>query len=210
MKNNKTIFKMSILALFAAIGVVLMSYIQIPWFVPFSFLKIEISDFVIILTLLIFGFKEAVLVAIIKTLGDLLFRGPVGLYAIGQITAFIASMSYCFGMLIFQKLTNNKKLPMKILGYAGIVLVVTLVMVISNYLILTRVYLTTFGLTPNDFIAMAGANNYLLAIIIAYVPFNLVKGTLVVGVAATIGDAIIGMFRNRFHLKKSDSLDSIT
>ena len=66
MSKKRVLFKFTLLAILGALGVVLMSYIQFPY--PFApFLIIEISDFVIILTFLLFGLKEAVIVTLVKT-----------------------------------------------------------------------------------------------------------------------------------------------
>ena len=198
MLKNKPILKLAILAALSAIGFVLMTYVKIPFVAPLSFLEIEISDFIVILVLLLFGFKEAVLVAIIKTLCQLAIVGPVGLYGVGQITAIIASISYCLGMILFKKLINNKNIGYKILGYFSLVVLFTGIMTIANYFVLTPIYIQTFGLNKNDFVAMVGANNYLVAIIFAYVPFNFIKGTIVSIVAATIGVAVTKMFESRY------------
>lgn len=198
MIKTRPIFKLTTLALLSAIGVILMTYVKIPFVPPLQFLEIEISDFIVILALLLFGFKEALIVAVVKTLGQLLLVGPVGLYGVGQITAVIASISYCIGMLLFKKLTNHKNIGYKILGYLSLILLVTSIMTISNYFVLTPIYISTFGLTTADFVNMVGANNYLTAIIIAYVPFNLLKGAIVAGIAATTGTTIKTIFENKF------------
>ena len=64
--KNKPILKLTILALLAAIGVVLMSYVRIPYFI--EFLKLEVSDFVVMFAFMLFGLKEAVLVAVLHHL----------------------------------------------------------------------------------------------------------------------------------------------
>lgn len=198
MLKDKPILKLAILATLSALGVVLMTYVKIPFVPPLQFLEIEISDFIVILTLLLFGFKEAVLVALVKTLGQLAIVGPVGLYGVGQITAIIASISYCIGMLLFKKLINHHNIGFKIIGYFCLVLLVTTIMTISNYFVLTPIYIATFGLTTTDFVGMVGASNYLLAIIMAYVPFNFLKGAIVSIIAATIGVAITKIFEARY------------
>lgn len=199
MSKKRALFKFTLLAILGALGVVLMSYIQFPY--PFApFLIIEISDFVIILTFLLFGLKEAIIVTLVKTLGDLMFRGPVGPYGVGQITAFIASMTYCLGMWIVSKLVKKERIGFRILGYASIVLIVTTVMTIANYFVLTPIFLGQFSfldMTNDSLAQMTGINSYLLSIIALYVPFNLMKGTMVVTVAATAGMAILKIYQKK-------------
>lgn len=199
MSKKRMLFRFTLLAILGALGVVLMSYIQFPY--PFApFLIVEISDFVIILTFLLFGLKEAMIVTLVKTFGDLLYRGPVGPYGVGQITAFIASMTYCFGMWLMKFLINKKNLGLKLLGYGSIVLIVTTVMTIANYFLLTPIFLGQFSfldMTNDSLASMTGINSYLLSIIILYVPFNLMKGTMVVAVAATAGMTILKLFQKK-------------
>ena len=199
MSKKRMLFRFTLLAIFGALGVVLMSYIQFPY--PFApFLIVEISDFVIILTFLLFGLKEAIIVTLVKTFGDLLYRGPVGPYGVGQITAFIASMTYCFGMWLMKFLINKKNFGLKLLGYGSIVLIVTTVMTIANYFLLTPIFLGQFSfldMTNDSLAGMTGINSYLLSIIILYVPFNLMKGTMVVAVAATAGMTILKLFQKK-------------
>ena len=95
MSKKRMLFRFTLLAILGALGVVLMSYIQFPY--PFApFLIVEISDFVIILTFLLFGLKEAIIVTLVKTFGDLLYRGPVGPYGVGK----------SFIMALFQNLAK--------------------------------------------------------------------------------------------------------
>ena len=199
MSKKRMLFRFTLLAILGALGVVLMSYIQFPY--PFApFLIVEISDFVIILTFLLFGLKEAIIVTLVKTFGDLLYRGPVGPYGVGQITAFIASMTYCFGMWLMKYLINKKNFGLKLLGYGSVVLIVTTVMTIANYFLLTPIFLGQFSfldMTNDSLASMTGINSYLLSIIILYVPFNLMKGTMVVAVAATAGMTILKLFQKK-------------
>ena len=206
MMKRKKLFKFTLLAALSAIGVVLMSYIQFPY--PMApFLKIEFSDFVIVFTFMLFGFKEAIAVAVIKTLGDLLFRGAVGPYAVGQITAFVASLSYCIGLGIASHLIKREGLGWKVIKYSIVVLFVTTVLTVANYLFLTPIFLGEFSFLDmtNDSLAMfSGVNSYLLSIIILYVPFNLLKGSCVCFLSATIGETIKKIYHNKMN-EKSDT-----
>ena len=199
MNKKHVLFKFVLLAMLGALGVVLMSYIQFPY--PFApFLIIEISDFVVILTFLLFGLKEAIIVTLVKTFGDLLFRGPVGPYGVGQITAFVASMAYCLGMWLVRKLVKKENVGLKIAGYASIVLVVTTIMTIANYFVLTPIFVGQYSfldMTNDSLASMTGINSYLLSIIVLYVPFNLMKGSMVVLVAATAGAAILKIYQKK-------------
>jgi riboflavin transporter FmnP len=203
MLKKRPILKMTTLALLAAVGVVLMSYIEIPY-PPAPFLKIEVSDFVVMFTFLLFGFKEALLVAVVKTLGDLMFRGAVGPFAVGQITAFIASLSYVFMLYIFNKLIKSDKIGFKVLKYFLVVTGVATIMVIANYFFLTPIFLGKFSFLDmsNDSLAsMTGINSYLLSIIILYLPFNFLKGSLISMIAVLFGDVLLNMYRRKLRIE---------
>ena len=145
--KNKKILKLTVLALLAAVGVVLMSYIQFPYPIA-PFLKIEFSDFVVIFAYLLFGFKEAFIVAILKTGCDLIIRGPEtgGAFPfVAHITALIASLSYVVAIWFVNKLIKREKfkeqLEYNIVKYSIVVLIVSSIMTFANYTILTPLFL---------------------------------------------------------------------
>ena len=123
---------------------------------------------------------------------NLLIMGPAGYYAIGQVVAIIASMSYVLGMYF----TINKFKLNKYVGAGITVILVTLIMVAANYLFVTPIYVGEFTfldvrdvLTPEAY----GFNiegGYLLTILIVYIPFNLIKGVLVTGVYISVSEIL--------------------
>ena len=204
--KNMIVLKLTVMALLSAIGVILMSYVQIPYPIA-PFLKIEISDFVVIFAFLLFGFKEALIVAVVNSLGDLLFRGPEGPYAIGQIVAFIASITYVLGMWIVNLIFKKNNFGFKVLKYSLVVMMVSIVMCIANYFILTPIYLghSSFLDVSNDALAsITGVNSYLLSIIVLYFPFNFLKGTLISIIGVGSGDSLLHIFNKKIKLKSED------
>ena len=210
MKNNK-ILKLTVLALLAALGVVLMSYLQIPYPIA-PFLKIEFSDFVVIFTFLLFGFKEATIVALLKTGCDLLIRGPEtggALPFVAHLTALIASLSYVFALWIASKLFKSEKVGHKILKYSLVVLIVSAIMTFANYTILTPLFLgevSFFGIglsegTMNALSGITGIDDFFLAIVILYFPFNLLKGTCISIIAVSIGDILLKIYKSKLEKK---------
>lgn len=208
---NRSVLKLTALALLAAIGVVLMSIFQIPYPVA-PFLKIEFSDFVVIFAFLLFGFKEAFVVSILKTLCDLLIRGPQtggALPFVAHLTALVASLSYVFVLWICSKIFKGNKIKDKIIGYSAVVLIVSVIMTFLNYMILTPLFLgevSFFGSglsssSAEQLASLTGVDSFLLGMIILYMPFNLLKGTCIALVAVTSGDTLLTMYRNKFKLK---------
>lgn len=210
MKNNK-ILKLTVLSLLAALGVVLMSYLQIPYPIA-PFLKIEFSDFVVIFTFLLFGFKEATIVALLKTGCDLLIRGPEtggALPFVAHLTALIASLSYVFALWIASKLFKSEKVGHKILKYSLVVLIVSAIMTFANYTILTPLFLgevSFFGIglsqgTMGALSGITGIDDFFLAIVFLYFPFNLLKGTCISIIAVSIGDILLKIYKSKLEKK---------
>ena len=181
--------RISTIGVLSALGAVLM-LLEIPYpFIPF--LTFDLSDVVVLVIFAQYGWKEATWVGILKAVVHLLFKGPVGPIAIGQITAFIASMSYVGGMY----LATNKLNLNRYVGAALTIVIVTFVLVVGNYFFITPIWFgMTFGdiqtaVTPAAFgFNMQGG--YLAAILIAYVPFNLLKGLLITGTFLAITEVL--------------------
>jgi riboflavin transporter FmnP len=189
-KETETTKRIVTLGILSALGAVLM-LIQIPYpFVPF--LKLDLSDVVVLVVFSMYGWRESLAVGVLKAVVNLLVMGPAGYYAIGQVVAIMASMSYVLGMY----LTINKLKLNKYVGAGITVVLMTLIMVVANYLFVTPIFVgeLTFldvrdYLTPQAY----GFNiegGYLLAILIVYIPFNLIKGILITGVYISISEVL--------------------
>jgi len=174
--------KMVTLGILSALGAILM-IIEIPYpFVPF--LMIDLSDVVVLVIFAFYGWKEAALVGLLKTIIHALTKGAVGPMFIGQITAFIASMSYVLGMYITTDKLNLNRLLSAIIS----IIVVTIILTVANYLFITPIW---FGeltyLDIQDWVTPATfeldiSGGYLITILIVYVPFNLLKGAVITSV----------------------------
>lgn len=208
---NKSVLKLTTIALLSAMGVILMSYIQIPYPIA-PFLKIEVSDFVVMFTFLLFGLKEAVVVALLKTGCDLLLRGPEAggsVPFVAHLTALIASLTYVLALWIVNKLVKKEKIEHKIMKYGLVVLIVSAVMTFANYAILTPLFLGDFSLfgigasanTKGAIAGITGVDSFFLGIVVLYLPFNLIKASLICVIAASTGDALLELYRRKFKVK---------
>jgi len=174
--------KIVTLGILSALGAILM-IIEIPYpLVPF--LMIDLSDVVVLVIFAFYGWKEAATVGLLKAIIHALTKGAVGPMFIGQITAFIASMSYVFGMYISANKLNLNRLLSAVVS----VVVVTIILTVANYLFITPIWFgeTTYldikdWVTPGAF-EMDIEGGYLLTILIVYVPFNLIKGAVITSV----------------------------
>lgn len=216
--KKKSILRLTVIAILSAIGVVLMSYFQIPYFI--DFLKIEISDFVVIFAYLLFGFKEAAIVSVVKTGADLMIRGPQtgGVFPfVAHLTALIASLSYVLALWIASKLFKSDKIQYKIAKYAVVVLIVSTIMTFANYAILTPLFLGEvsffgIGLSPEKMgmiSGMTGIDNFFLAIVFLYFPFNLLKGSCIAFIAVMVGDTLLSLYKKKLNLEdnKNEEID---
>lgn len=182
--------RITTLGILSALGTVLM-LIEIPYpLVPF--LTIDLSDVVVLIVFLLYGWKEAAFVGLLKAVAHMLFKGAVGPLAIGQLTAFLASMSYVLGMYISTNRLNQNRYVSAIVT----VLLVTLIMTVGNYLFITPIWFgqTTYldvqsWVTPDAF-GLTASGGYLTTILLVYVPFNLIKGTVIMVVYFIVSEIV--------------------
>ncbi len=184
--------KIAVLGILSALGAVLMAFIQLPY-PPVPFLRIEFSDVAVLIAFLLYGFKEAAFVGLLKAVVNALIYGPVGPIAIGQISAFVASMGYVFGLYLMLKWLAESR------GWVRAVLIVTevtLLMTVVNYFFVTPIYFgawTYLGvrewLNLSSF-GLSGTGTYLSTILLVYVPFNILKGAAVMTVYLIIAKAL--------------------
>lgn len=197
MKTTKT-KKIVMIGVLVALGIVL-NLIEIPY--PFApWLMLDLSEIVILIAVSTLGLKAALCVGVAKFIVSILIKGPVGPFAIGQITALIASLSIAF-IYYFLKQKNNisNNLVKYIVDIFLTMVFFALIMFIINYLFVTPTYLMqkptwytqmTFNLDITAFNKNYGSNlsvpNFLKwlspygqAIFIIYFPFNFIKGIMI-------------------------------
>lgn len=190
--------KLVLAAMLGAMGMVL-NLVEIPY--PLApWLNLDLSEIVVLVAISTLGFIPALFVCICKFFVSILFKGPVGPLAIGQITALIASLSICIVYyLLATKIFKGKGLKDYIINMLITMLVFALVMFVVNYLFVTPTYLMQkptwfsnmpFDLDINSFNQQYGSNisvpgflgflsGYGQAIFIIYFPFNFIKGIII-------------------------------
>lgn len=195
-KNTKT-KKMVMIAILSALGMIL-NLIEIPY--PLApWLNLDLSEIVVLVAVSMMGLTPAIFVCLCKFLASILFKGPVGPIAIGQITALIASITIC---TMYYFLSKHLKLKKQWINYAvNMLLTMTIfafVMYLINYLFVTPTYLVNkpiwytqlpFNVDIMAFNKQYGSNMsvpsflnflspYAQAIFIIYFPFNFIKGIM--------------------------------
>lgn len=182
---NSQVKKISTVSILSALGMVLM-LIEIPYFI--AGLNFDISDVVVMVAFMMFGWKEALIVGSVKALLHALLKPAFGPFYIGEVTAVIASSMIVVGMWI-----SIKKFELnKIVAAIVTVSVVTITLTVLNYIFITpmwAVYLTSFKPTFAIFSDLKDINvaeifgmnanlSYGAAVILLFGPFNIMKVTI--------------------------------
>ena len=192
---KEVITRIATLAMLSALGFVLMAFAQFPY--PFApWLKIEISEIVVLIAYALYGFPGALIVAIVKTGLNLAVHGPVAL-GIGDLTALFTSCMFILGIFITSHLFKwfKKGLLYRVLSYVFIIILVTITLTALNAIVITPSYMTVMNpsnphfstcfdegmiqkvtaFLTKDSNTIHNAGTYMGAICAIYVPFNLMK-----------------------------------
>ena len=192
MKNSNSIFKntknLVLLGVLAALDAILM-FIEIPY-PPVPFLKFDLSELVVLLTVEIFGLWPAILLAAIKSLVHVMIMGLTTPYGIGVITAFIASTTIACLYVLVKKYIDGASFMKKALRFFLVIAGFSAVLTICNYFFITPIYFGNFWFTQirewttlSSFIpGLSFDLGYGAAIAFVYIPFNALKGLLVLTV----------------------------
>ncbi len=193
---NKT-RKIALLSVFSAIAIVL-TFFEIPYVV--TYLKFDFSELVVLITTSTVGLLGAVIVSIVKTISHLVKGGQSYLY-IGEITALLAALTFAVTFYLTKKLNLIVRLVI-------LCLVFTTVMVIFNFFIATPLFFQKIGYQElidanismpyykDKLIEINSFKNYLIFTLVTYVPFNLLKSTLISIVYFAVHKPIIKAFKN--------------
>lgn len=205
MKNSNSVFKSTknlvLLAVLIALGAILMS-IEIPY-PPVPFLKFDLSELVILMTVEIFGLLPAVLVAAFKSLIHVMIFGITTPMSIGTITAFIASVTIAILYVLTKKYLKGDRLGIKALQFIIIITGFSAVLTICNYFFITPIYFGGLWFTDVKYWATLSSFipglpfdlGYGAAIAFVYIPFNSLKGVLVLSIYEIIAPRLIGTLK---------------
>ncbi len=196
MKKKDKTRKLVMASVLAAIGL-LLCIIELPYPIA-PWLKMDISEVPVLLASSMLGLYAAVFVSFCKFFVSILVQGPVGPFAIGQITSLIGSLCLAITYSSMIKLIMTKY---KVLNYwmAMIVsvLVFSAVMFIANYTFITPTYLlgkpswytSMDASTIKNFTSLSShlilprflqvLSPYEQAVFIIYMPFNMIKGVVI-------------------------------
>ena len=185
-------------ALIGAISFVVMK-LEIPIMPGVEFLKFDFSDVIITIGMFIFGALPGIFIAFIRSFLSLMFSGFNPMSIIGQIAAFLASISFALPFYLFSKnvtKANKKSLKGRLIPILGLglgIILMTVILSLLNAFVLTPVYamlsvpnlpaihnyhelfIFTEKVYLGQFLHLPSMNAYIFGIII---PFNLLKGAI--------------------------------
>ncbi len=159
-----------LLGVLSSIAVVLM-YLEIP-ITLFSFLRIDLSDVVVLIAFSMFGVRAGITVGFVKSFVHFIFPGMNPTYGIGEAAAFIASVAYIGGFYIS---TIKFKLN-RVYSAIFAIVFMSLVLTFLNWIIIIPLYYMVLydDVYPNLF-----SLTYINSITSVFLPFNLIKGAVV-------------------------------
>ncbi|MFV0499306.1 MAG: ECF transporter S component [Bacilli bacterium] len=178
MNKTKTL---TFIALLSALAIVF-TMIEITY--PFApWLKFDLSEIAILFATNLLGLIPAIITSCVKAFLQL-FTGDSTPYNIGEITALIASMTFAISFYI----TRKKSLLSRMIIVATSF---TVVMITLNFFLITPIFFTgslnfqdviKTGMEVEIFnisVKVIDTASYLKMIILIYLPFNLIKSSLI-------------------------------
>lgn len=160
--------KMMVVALLGALALVI-QFFSFPVIPAAPFLKVDFSDVIVLLAMLIFSWKEGLLVIFIRSALHYLLTGGEAGVPVGDFAAFLGSTALTLPIyFIIQRAGIQWK--SSLLAIISGTLSLTLVLSLTNWLILAPAYMALMNFSVGPM------REYLT---IAVIPFNLVKGVLV-------------------------------
>lgn len=197
-KSNTSLKNLVAYGLIGAIAFVVMKF-EFPIIPGVGFLKFDFSDVIITVGTFLFGAWPGVIIAFIRALLSLIFSGFALPSIVGQIAAFLATLSFALPFYyvtrtITQADRKTKKgIVLPILGLIIGILAMTCVLALTNAFLLTPVYAVTsvanipaigsysdlYNFTVNVYLRqllhLPSMQAYIFGLI---VPFNLIKGII--------------------------------
>lgn len=147
----------------------LVMLVEIPILPGFPFLKLDFSDLIVLCGLYLFGVSGAIGTALIRAFLHLIMAGFAAPSLLGELGSVSASITLILVMAFFMK--RQTKLWQRLGMIVCSTLALTLVMAVMNYFILTPLYVNVTGIKLGM--------DYLKYVLMAIIPFNLIKGALI-------------------------------
>lgn len=170
--NGLNVRSMVEMALFAGVAYVLM-FVSVPIVPIVPYMKLDLSDLVVLLGMSLFGPAGAVLIAAVKELLYFVSTGLDIVNFIGVLTAFIADLAYILPIsYVLKRRAPGQPATLKrqILAVITGTLTLTVVLSLANWWVITPLYLKVWGMSLG-----LPVNKLIL---LGVIPFNLLKGII--------------------------------
>ncbi|MCH4172630.1 MAG: ECF transporter S component [Lactobacillus sp.] len=174
MQNTKVKRLVSI-AMMSAIAYIVM-FFAFPIMPAFGFLKADLSDLVVLIGTFIYGPTGGIAIAFVRSLLHFLTSGGNLPSLIGDTASFIASTVFLLPM--YYVLRKHSGAGRQALASTLATIVLALVMGFLNLVIITPLYMQLLG--------MSVGMPLIKYVLIAVVPFNLIKGALISAVFSVV------------------------
>lgn len=181
--NTKTMVKISVLGV---ISLLLMQFEFPVIFLAPGFLKMDISDIPALIGAFAIGPMAGIIVQLIKNILHLFQTTTVG---VGELANFVvgSTFAYTAGYIYYKDKTFKKAVKGLLIG----TLTMTIVITIANYFIMFPFYAKLYGIDLDTIIGMGNAINKNIInlksmMLIAVIPFNLLKGIIVTAITLLI------------------------
>ncbi len=180
MKKLFTTKNLVLMAMFSALGAVLMLFeFPIPFIAP-SFYEIDLSEIPILIGSFIMGPVSGVIMEAVKILLKILIKGTSTAY-VGDLANFCIGCCFIVPASIIYKHKKSRKNAF--IGMVVGAVFMAIAGIILNYFVLIPFYVKAFGM-PLDAIIEAGASinslicNKFTFVLICVAPFNIVKAAI--------------------------------
>lgn len=188
--------RMTIIAMFSAIAVVLMLFEIQVGFAP-DFFKIDLSEIPILICSFILGPVAGIMAEICKIVLKLFIKGTSTAF-VGDFANFIIGCSFIVPASIIYHCKKNRK--MAIIGVITGTLIMTIFGSMLNAVYLLPTFSKLFGLPLESMVAMGtkingSIHNVQTLVLFSVVPLNLLKGCLVSMVTILIYKKISIIFK---------------
>lgn len=179
--NSNKIRTMVCVGMLAAISVILMLFeFPLPFIAP-SFYELDFSEVPILIGAFALGPTAGILTELIKILLNLVINGTDTAF-VGEFANFVMGCAFVVPASLIYKAKKSRKRA--VIGLASGTVIMSAAAFFVNALVLLPAYSKAFGMPIEVFIEMGTAihpaiNGVWTFVLLAVVPFNLVKGVLV-------------------------------
>ncbi|WP_353318234.1 ECF transporter S component [Apilactobacillus apinorum] len=153
----------------------LLTYLSVPLIPIAPYMKLDFGDIPILLATVLISTRSGLIVAVLRALLYFIFTGPSLISLIGVMALLIASITIVLSVTVADKMFEGKKKYIAMIVIETLML--TIVMSLLNYFIITPLYISLAGFKLSF--------SLLDSIIYTVAPFNLLKG-LFVGIVFVI------------------------